>query len=459
MTALTLPRPRRIRPLAMLVAAAGIVAASQLSAIVVAPAPHATPAQPIVVAGPIEAPDAPIGSAPAALTRIDHSIAAWTANVATNDRDFISDGNLAILYEARARLSGDVDDYSRADEAISRSLAIQPDQLGMLALHARLRLATHEFARALSEAEMLDRTAPNQVAILAIIGDADLELGNVDAAEATYRRIQAQAASPAIDARLARVAFLRGDPDAAFAGASAAYDAAVAARVTGPNLSWYAYLAGTMALAGGAPEGAAAWFDRAIDAWPGSFLALAGRARADAAQGRVDAAVAGYRAAIEIAPQPDALTALGDLLVLRGDATGAEVQYSTVLAVARLQGAGELVFNRQLALFDINHDRDLATALALAERELTGRHDVYGYDAYAWALLANGRPADADAAMTSALALGTRDALLLYHAGEIKLALRDIAAARTLLTDALAIRGALDPLAASKATASLANIR
>ena len=114
-----------------------------------------------------------------------------------------------------------------------------------------------------------------------------------------------------------------------------------------------------------------------------------------------------------------------------------------------------LVFNRQLVLFDVNHGRDVATALHLADKELVERKDVYGYDADAWALLANGRAADADAAMTKALALGTRDAMLLYHAGEIALAVGDSARARDLLTQSLAITGALDPLSASKARASL----
>jgi hypothetical protein len=49
--------------------------------------------------------------------------------------------------------------------------------------------------------------------------------------------------------------------------------------------------------------------------------------------------------------------------------------------------------------------------------------------------------------------------MLLYHAGEIKLALGDADAARTLLGDALGITGALDPLAAARAAASLASIR
>jgi len=260
---------------------------------------------------------------------------------------------------------------------------------------------------------------------------------------------------PAITARLARLSFLRGDPADAVMQAEAAQAAALTEGIAGPSLSWYAYLAGTMQLAAGDPGAAATSFDKALDAWPQSFLALAGRARAAAAVGDVDEAIDGYRAAIAVAPQPDALAALGDLLAMRGDDHAAQQQYDTVLAIAQLQGSSGLVFNRQLVLFDVNHGRDVATALHLADKELVERKDVYGYDADAWALLANGRATDADAAMAKALALGTRDAMLLYHAGEIALAVGDSARARDLLTQSLAITGALDPLSASKARASL----
>jgi tetratricopeptide (TPR) repeat protein len=414
---------------------------------------------PQAVSGPLSPPDAPVTSAPGSIAQLDHSIAAWTANLAANDRDFLSAANLGLLYEARARLSGDVGDYARAEEATSRSLAIEPRQLDVRALHARLQLATHDFSKALAEALAIDRAAPDQPAVLAIIGDARLELGDVDAAAGIYRRVERLAPGAPIAARLARVAFLRGDPAGAVALAEAAHASALADGQVGPVLSWYGYLAGTLSQLAGAPETAAAWFDRALAAWPGSYLALAGRARAAAALGDVDAAVDGYRAAIEIAPQPDALTALGDLLALRGDSRAAEQQYDTVLAIARLQGADELVFNRQLVLFNLNHDRDPAGALALAERELATRHDAYGHDAHAWALLANGRAAEAEAAMARALAFGTRDASMLFHAGEIARALGDAERARGLLEEALAIRGSLDPLSAARATTSLEALR
>ena len=455
--ALRFPRLKSPRPLALLGAALAIVVASQVVTFLQgSPAQRiASPADRPTINAPVSPPEAPVPNAPDDLARIDHNISAWTRNLAANDKDFLSASNLGLLYEARARLSGDVADYGRANAAAERSLRIVPTQLDVLALHARLAFATHDFTRALSEASSLDRTAPDQPAILAIMGDAHLELGDVDAAATIYGRVATLAPGPAITARLARLSFLRGDPADAVMQAEAARAAALTEGIAGPSLSWYAYLAGTMQLAAGDPGAAATSFDKALDAWPQSFLALAGRARADAAVGDVDKAIDGYRAAIAVAPQPDALAALGDLLAMRGDDHAAQQQYDTVLAIAQLQGSSGLVFNRQLVLFDVNHGRDVATALHLADKELVERKDVYGYDADAWALLANGRATDADAAMAKALALGTRDAMLLYHAGEIALAVGDSARARDLLTQSLAITGALDPLSASKARASL----
>jgi tetratricopeptide (TPR) repeat protein len=466
MTALSLPRPRRIRPLAVLVASMALVAGSQLVSLVQpAPAPAPAPVAPAngqaqrpAVAGPLSPPEAPVAGTPGSLAQLDHSIAAWTANLAANDSDFLAAGALGLLYEARARLSGDITDYLRAGEAATRSLAIEPRQLDVQALRARILLATHDFGGALAEAESVDRMAPDQPAVLAIIGDARLELGDVEAAGNIYTRIEGMAPGAAVTARLARVAFLRGAPSEAVTRAEAAHATATAEGQTGPSLSWYAYLAGTLNRVAGEPEAAAAWFDRALEAWPQSYLALAGRAGAAASLSDVAGAIEGYRTAIAIAPQPDALASLGDLLALSGDSGAAEQQYETVLAIARLQGGDGPVFDRQLALFSIDHGRDLAGALALAEDELAERRDAHGYDAYAWALLANGRPADADAAVRQALATGIRDALLLYHAGEIARALGDTDRARELLEEALGIRGALDPLAAARAAQTLVEI-
>ncbi len=446
----------------MLIVAASIaIVAGSYAVNTLRPASVAQPVAPVFSAEqvPLAGPGgAPTGAA-ASTDAVDRALKAWTANLARNSKDFLSATNVATLYDARGRLTGDIGDYSRAQVAVGQALEALPDHLPAQVLQARLLQTLHDFPGALAAAQAILQKDPTILQALATAGDAKLELGDISGAAAAFQELETQAPGPAVTARLSRLRFIQGDTASAIALAQRAWDEATAAGQTGASLGWYAYLAGVTAISTGSPDAALTWFQQARTAWPESYLVFAGEARAQAALGQADAAIASYQRAIAIAPQPDALTALGDLYALRGDAKLAADQYATVEAIGHLAEANEQVYNRQLVLFLVNHDRDVAESLVLAEQELGQRKDVYGYDAYAWALLANNRAADADAAMASALAFGTRDALLLYHAGEIKLALGDSAAARVLLTDALAIRGALDPEAAARATVSLAAIR
>jgi Flp pilus assembly protein TadD len=74
---------------------------------------------------------------------------------------------------------------------------------------------------------------------------------------------------------------------------------------------------------------------------------------------------------------------------------------------------------RTVALFLATRGKESAPALALAERELRNRADVFTHDAVAWTRFANDRAADAWPAMERALAEGTQDARLFLHAGVI----------------------------------------
>ncbi|MEO8584882.1 MAG: hypothetical protein ABI584_01850, partial [Acidobacteriota bacterium] len=94
-----------------------------------------------------------------------------------------------------------------------------------------------------------------------------------------------------------------------------------------------------------------------------------------------------------------------------------------------------------------------------AERELKGRKDVYGYDAYAWALYRAGRAADAVEPMKKALAMGTVDPLLEFHAGEIARAAGDAAGARRHLDRALKIDPRFHVLYATEAKRMLASTK
>ena len=94
-------------------------------------------------------------------------------------------------------------------------------------------------------------------------------------------------------------------------------------------------------------------------------------------------------------PRPDFLAVLGDLLALTGHPRQAEQQYQTVEFSGTLAALNRQVYNRQLAVFSADHGRRRDDAVRLAQGELAERKDGFGYDTYAWTLLAAGRADDA----------------------------------------------------------------
>ena len=100
---------------------------------------------------------------------------------------------------------------------------------------------------------------------------------------------------------------------------------------------------------------------------------------------------------------------------------------------------------RTVALYLATRGEDGSTALSLADAELGVRADVFTLDARAWALAANGRTADALAAIVPALAEGTEDARLFLHAGVIHAAAGDKREASRWLHKAARLRSMLLP--------------
>ncbi len=132
---------------------------------------------------------------------------------------------------------------------------------------------------------------------------------------------------------------------------------------------------------------------------------------------------------------------------------------ATVEAIAQLAGEAGSVYDRGLSLYLSDHGLEPDRAVRLARDELAIRPDVYGYDTLAWALLNAGDAAGADAPMQSALAAGTKDARLWYHAGLIALANGRADEAASDLQRALALGPALDPMSRTRAANALATIR
>jgi tetratricopeptide (TPR) repeat protein len=169
-------------------------------------------------------------------------------------------------------------------------------------------------------------------------------------------------------------------------------------------------------------------------------------------------AVRRYADAVAALPSVEHVAALGDLYASMGREDLAREQYAVVEATRALAEANGVDVDLEVAVFDADHGRPHA-ALEAARAEWSRRRSVHVADAYAWALYANGRYAKAAAMAQRALALGTRNATFLFHAGMIELALGHDDDARSLLREALATNPYFSILHASTARRALAGLR
>ena len=391
--------------------------------------------------------------------RIRANIAFWAAKLSAHANDFVAAEKLGESQIELARATGDLTAYVAADAAFDTALRLYPDMPAASAFKGVVLVSLHRFDEARTLATRTLETFPDDPTSLATLGDASLELGDVAAARTAYRRLASIAPGAAASVRLGHLAFIEGNAAAAVTHARAAVGEADAdEEAIGERAGFYRYQLADTLLATGDRSGATKAYRDALAHDPRSFLAHAGLGRVLAADGRIDAAIGELTAAIAIVPQPDMLARRADLYELRGtgdDAKLAAKDRATVLAIAQLGTATGSVYDRTLALYLANHGLDAERAVELATAELTTRKDVYGYDTLAWALLAAGRPAEADEAMGHALAFGTRDAKLLYHAGMIRLALGDVADGRARLEAALDLDPSFDALQADRARAAL----
>ena len=396
------------------------------------------------------------------LARIRANVTFWGDRFTASPRDFISATRLAASEIELARATGDIGAYVAAGAAVDGALKAYEDYPLALDYRGVIQVALHQFTAARANAEAILANSPDDGTAIATLGDAALELGDVAAAGKAYARLIALDDSAAARVRISHLAFIQGKTAEAVKQSRAALAAAKAESTVGSGLAWYEYQLGDTLIGTGDRKGAAAAYAAAVKADPRFHLAHWGLGRVAAADGRLDDAIAEVSTAIAIVPLPEFLARRADLYRMRaasGDARREADDRKTVLAIARLAGTNANVYDRTLALYLAGSGDDPGRALELAQAEISGRKDVYGYDALAWALLANHRPAEADTAMTTALAFGTHDAKLYYHAGMIAAALGDATRARTLLTNALALDASFDPLAATLAREQLAALR
>lgn len=320
--------------------------------------------------------------------------------------------------------------YANAGACADIALSLQPDNRAALDLRGLVLMNDHRFeaTRALMQS-VVDRT-PADAPAWGTLSDALLELGRTgEAVTAAQRMMDLKPNLPSYS-RAAHLQWLRGDVAAAKESLRLAIDAGQDGKDTEPR-AWVMVQAAALFWNEGDYEGALAGDEAALRLLPDFPPALVGKARVLMARGEASAAAALLEQAYKANPLVQTGWYLYDARLLQGDAPGAGQLR------AELQQHGRFADPRTLAAFLAAHDleRDEALRLALAERKT--RDDAYTEDAIAWALYRAGKLEDALAASVKANQLGTRDALLWFHEGAIRLATGDKLRGRELLEKAL----------------------
>ena len=358
--------------------------------------------------------------------------------------DFIAWNQLADRYHRQLRRTGDDRFIGLEREAAEKSLKAIPAEQnpGGLAALAQAQLTAHRFAEAHASARQLRELEPGKPRPLELLADAAIELGDYDEARKVCDELGKLPGTELSAApRLAKLEIIAGRADRARDFFGKGLTLAAGLTPAQPELvAWFHLQLGELAFKNGDWESAEKHYASADEAQPGAYSIADHTAELRAAQGRTDEAIALYEKLAARVPRPEFFQALGDLQVLANRPDQAAAWHARAEeAYLRSVKDGAVHFFHHLAGFYADSKEDPARAVEWARQDLALRHSIHAHDALAWALYKNGDTAEAAAECAKALATGTRDPHLLYHAGMIRMAAGDIAGGKAALQQAAAV--------------------
>ncbi|GHA95433.1 hypothetical protein GCM10010392_22670 [Streptomyces clavifer] len=435
-------------------AAFGAVAGAVLVAGAVVAVPDAEESAPPVPGPVARAESAAAAGSPASLSDLTALIGDRQQWVETHPSDAPSWAVLGTAYVEWGLRSADATYYTRAEQALQRSLAAQPGERGnaeaWVGLGA-LANARHDYLAAKKWGETVRTREPKNWTAYPVLIDAYNGLGEYEAAgRATEKFGSLRKGVPAL-ARTSEMYHNQGWREDALATAQEAAD-----RATGPAEKAAAlHRLGDLARERGEPEEAVAQYGAALRTDRSHLASLAGRARALVALDRTDEALADYRTVTAKLPRPEYVLELGELyesLDLDGDARTQYKRLRELLAEARKAGVDESLTE---ARYEADHG-DPEAAVELMRTEWSGlRRSSDVSDALGWALHRAGRSEEGLQYAERAVETGVRDASYAYHLGMIENALGQDGPARSDLEASLRTDPEFSPLDAPLAQEAL----
>ena len=315
---------------------------------------------------------------------------------------------LGWMFVAKARQSFDPGFYKLAEQC---AVALESRQPGVsheaLLLRGHVLHNLHRFKEAEPLAARL--VAERGLAFdFGLLSDLLMEQGRLDeAAEACQKMIDLKPSLHSY-ARAAHLRWLKGD----LTGAVEVMQLAVGAGSPqdGESTAWVNTRLASYLFQSGEENAARRAVENALSYQTDYAPALLLRGRMKLSEGRADEAVASLQRALELNPLPEYQWVLAEAL----HAAGRDPEASVI--EQQLARSGAANDPRTYSLYLATHRQSPETAVRLAEGELKERADVFTHDALAWSLATANRLDDAWPHLARALAEGTQDARLFFHA-------------------------------------------
>jgi tetratricopeptide (TPR) repeat protein len=338
---------------------------------------------------------------------------------------------LGMAYARRARETADPSYYDKAQVALDNALKAAPGDYDARRTRIWVFLGQHEFQKALTEARKLNKEFPDDVLVYGFLTDACVELGQYEEAE--------KACQWMLDLRpgnvpgLTRAAYLResfGMLPGAVAFMNDAFEQTSISETE--DRAWILTHIAHLELMQGHVDLADEAVRRALALFPRYHYALQQKARVEAARGEHAKAAETLQARYDAAPHPENLFELAVALERSGRRDEAQKSFAEFESLALAESGGNDNANRELIWYFADHAGKPAEALRLAKEEMERRQDIHTRHAYAWALFRSGQTSEARRQIDEILAIGYREATLLFHAGRIAAAEHDRDAAQAL---------------------------